>query len=241
MSHSQTDLSSYPNHIAFIMDGNGRWAKKNGLSIAEGHEEGGVAVQRCARAALDSKIPYITLYGFSSENWRRSEEEVSNLQMLLLHYLRENIDELHQEGVRFQVIGEVERFSREVREELKVAIEKTFHNDRLTLTLALSYGSRLEITSAFKKMAQDLLSGKISQDEIKEELVQQYLQTKDIPDPDVIVRTSGEARLSNFLLWQAAYSELVFLDIFWPEFTKKDFEKVLVEYASRHRRFGARS
>lgn len=229
-----------PHHIAFIMDGNGRWAKKMGLSIAEGHQEGGVAVQRCAKAALDSKIPYITLYGFSSENWRRSQEEIDNLQALLVVYLRDKIGELHKEGVRFQVIGEIERFSPEVQKEIAYAVKKTAGNDRLVLTLALSYGSRSEITSAFKKMAKDLLSGELQPEAIDEKRIENYLQTKGMPDPDVVVRTSGESRLSNFLLWQSAYSELVFLDIFWPEFTDVEFDEVLAEFASRHRRFGAR-
>ncbi|QCE33645.1 di-trans,poly-cis-decaprenylcistransferase [Acetobacteraceae bacterium] len=230
-----------PKHIAFIMDGNGRWAQKHGLAIVDGHEEGGVAVQRCAKAALDSNIPYVTLYAFSSENWRRSDEEIENLQALLVYYLREKVDELHQKGVRFQVIGEVDRFSPEVQEELRLAIEKTSKNERLTLTLALSYGSRSEITSAFKKMSKELLQGNLSLEAVDESLIEKYLQTAGMPDPDVIVRTSGEARLSNFLLWQAAYSELIFLDIFWPEFTEIEFDKVLLEFASRHRRFGARN
>lgn len=229
-----------PRHIALIMDGNGRWAKRRKYSIAQGHKEGGEAVQRCVAAAIEHGIPYLTLYVFSSENWKRSEEEIGHLIALLRFYMRHKLDELHQMGVRLRIIGEPEHFGKTLSDELILAEKKTEHNKQLTLLLALSYGGRAEILEATKQLVGQVLSGDLTQEEITESAFNRVLRTHDVPDPDIIVRTSGERRLSNFLLWQSAYAELCFLDVLWPDFTQEDFATILKEYAGRQRRFGAR-
>lgn len=239
---SPSSKSSFeiPTHIAIIMDGNGRWAKKHHYSIAQGHKEGGEAVQRCVKEAIEQNIPYLTLYAFSSENWKRSEDEVGHLISLLRFYVRHKLDELHQMGVRLRIIGEIERFGKTLSKELLKAEEKTVENTKLTLVLALSYGGRAEILEASKKLIKHVLSGERAIEEIDESVFNSVLRTYDIPDPDIIVRTSGEQRLSNFLLWQSAYAELCFLDVLWPDFEQKHFMSILKEYAGRQRRFGAR-
>ncbi|TPW36107.1 di-trans,poly-cis-decaprenylcistransferase [Oecophyllibacter saccharovorans] len=222
------------------MDGNGRWARARGLPIAQGHHEGGEAVQRCVRAAIDAQVPYLTLYAFSSENWRRSEEEIGNLTSLLQFYLRHKLEELHSLGVRLHIIGEPERFGSTLCQELQMAEARTSANTKLTLSLALSYGGRAEIARAARALARKAADGLLPPDSITEEHLASALQTSGIPDPDVVVRTSGEHRLSNFLLWQSAYAELVFLDVLWPDFSERDFSRVVSCYAMRQRRFGGR-
>ena len=232
--------NSVPCHVALIMDGNGRWARARGLPVAAGHRQGAEAVQQCVRSAVQHGVRYLTLYAFSSENWRRSSEEIGDLTSLLRFYLRHKLNELHEQGVRLRVIGEPERFDSALRDELTRAEAKTLNNTTLTLTLALSYGGRADIVQAARKLAVRVANGDISASSIDEAMIDDVLQTADIPDPDLVVRTSGECRLSNFLLWQSAYAELVFLDVLWPDFGEAEFSDVMARYAVRKRRFGGR-
>lgn len=229
-----------PAHVAVIMDGNGRWAFERGLPRLAGHKAGAEAVSRCLRAAINRGVKYLTLYAFSSENWSREPTEVADLTSLLRYYLRHKVAELHKEGVRIRFIGDLARFDVSLREELSRAEVLTRDNTRITLLLALSYGGRGDIVQAAHRLAQAVASGDLKPDQITETLFADKLWTAGIPDPDVVVRTSGEFRLSNFLLWQSAYAELVFLDVFWPDFNEGHFATVLDTYARRERRFGAR-
>ncbi len=229
-----------PRHVAIIMDGNGRWAASRGLPRIAGHRAGAEAVTRCLKAARKQGLEYLTLYAFSSENWRRGPDEVSDLKGLLRFYLRHKVAELHSQQVRILFVGEVYRFGPDLCDELERAERLTAHNTGLTLLLALSYGGRSEIVQAAKALARAAQRGEIDPDSIDEDVVSRHLLTAGIPDPDVIVRTSGEHRLSNFLLWQSAYAELVFLDQLWPDFNEASFMQVLEIYARRERRFGAR-
>lgn len=230
-----------PTHVAVIMDGNGRWASERGLPRLAGHKAGAEAVSRCLRAALQRGVKYLTLYAFSSENWSRAPTEVADLTSLLRYYLRHKVAELHREGVRVRFIGDLSRFDESLREELAKAEAKTRDNERITLLLALSYGGRGDIVQAARRLAQAVKNGDLLPEQITESVFADKLWTAGVPDPDVVVRTSGEYRLSNFLLWQSAYAELMFLDIFWPDFNEGHFAAVLDNYARRDRRFGARS
>lgn len=227
-------------HVAIIMDGNGRWAQSHGASVAYGHWEGAEAVQRCVKAAIAHNVKFLTLYAFSSENWKRSVEEINNLRALLRFYLRHKLSELHKQGVRLKVIGDPERFGESLCGELRAAEQKTSHNKTLTLTLALSYGGRSEILGAVRRLVQSVHDGTLLPEEINEEKLVARLQTAGMPDPDIIVRTSGEHRLSNFLLWQSAYAELLFLDVLWPDFRESHFDEIVGHYSERNRRFGGR-
>lgn len=229
-----------PAHVAVIMDGNGRWASERGLPRLAGHKAGAEAVTRCLRAAINRGVGYLTLYAFSSENWSREPTEVADLTGLLRYYLRHKVSELHREGVRVRFIGDLARFDESLREELAKAEAKTRDNKRITLLLALSYGGRGDIVQAARRLAQAAKSGDLQPEQITESLFADKLWTAGVPDPDVVVRTSGEYRLSNFLLWQSAYAELMFLDIFWPDFNEGHFATVLDNYARRERRFGVR-
>lgn len=229
-----------PAHVAIIMDGNGRWAGARGLPRLAGHRAGADAVARCLRAAMQRGVTYLTLYAFSSENWSRGPQEVADLTGLLRYYLRHKVRELHAEGVQIRFIGDLSRFDAGLRAELTRAEELTAGNSRLVLLLALSYGGRGDIVQAVQRLARASRDGTIDPDQITEADFAAHLWTAGIPDPDVIVRTSGECRLSNFLLWQSAYAELVFLDVFWPDFNEGHFSTVLDLYARRERRFGAR-
>lgn len=222
------------------MDGNGRWAASRGLPRVAGHRAGAEAVTRCLKAARAQGLEYLTLYAFSSENWRRGPDEVADLKGLLRFYLRHKVAELHGQQVRILFVGEVHRFGPDLCDELARAERLTAHNTGMTLLLALSYGGRSEIVQAAKALARAAQRGEIDPDLIDEDVVSQHLLTAGIPDPDVIVRTSGEHRLSNFLLWQSAYAELVFLDQLWPDFNETSFMQILEIYARRDRRFGAR-
>lgn len=233
-------MSVVPVHIAMIMDGNGRWARARKLPVAAGHRQGAESVQQCVRTAIGQGVRYLTLYAFSSENWRRSAEEVGDLTSLLRFYLRHKINELHAQGVRLRIIGEPERFEGSLREELRRAEALTLHNTTLTLTLALSYGGRADIVQAARRLAEDAVAGKITAESISETMLDDALQTADMPDPDLVIRTSGECRLSNFLLWQSAYAELVFMDVLWPDFGEVEFLEALSRFGSRQRRFGGR-
>jgi len=222
------------------MDGNGRWAASRHLPRIAGHREGARAVRRTIRAAIESGVTWLTLYAFSSENWRRPAGEVLDLTGLLRQYLRSEIEELKDSGVRLRIIGDRARFDSDIQDDLARAEVTTAGNSRLNLTVALSYGARAEIVAAARALAEAARDGRLDPARIDEACVTGALATADIPDPDLIIRTSGEQRLSNFLLWQAAYAELVFLDVLWPDFGPEHFAAALAEYARRERRFGAR-
>jgi len=229
-----------PTHVAIIMDGNGRWASARRLPRVAGHREGARAVRRTIEAAIQCGVGWLTLYAFSSENWRRSAAEVLDLTGLLRHYLRTEIAELSANGVRLRIIGERTRFDRDIQDDLAAAERSTAANTRLNLTVALSYGARAEIVAAARAAAEAARAGRLDPAALDESIFEQWLATAGIPDPDLIIRTSGEQRLSNFLLWQAAYAELVFLDVLWPDFSAEHFSAALAAYAGRERRFGAR-
>ena len=229
-----------PKHVAIIMDGNGRWARQRGLPRVAGHRAGAEAVRRALQAAADNGVEVLTIYAFSSENWRRSEEEISDLTALMRFYLERELKTLEKERVKLRLIGDYSAFGPELVARLERAVERTAGNTRLTLVIALNYGSRAEIASAARKLATKAAAGEIDPASIDEGAVGAELQTADLPDLDFLIRTSGEVRLSNFLLWQAAYAELLFLDILWPDFDEKTFADALSSYAARERRFGGR-
>jgi undecaprenyl diphosphate synthase len=229
-----------PRHVAVIMDGNGRWAAARGLPRVAGHREGVKAVRRCVEAAIEQGVAWLTLFAFSSENWRRPQSEVADLTGLLRHYLRSEVKALAEAGVKLSVIGERERFGAALGADLAHAEAHTASNTKLHLTMALSYGSRSEIIMAAQRVAAAAAAGKLDPAQLDETGFTQFLATDGMPDPDLVIRTSGEQRLSNFLLWQAAYAELMFLDVLWPDFSAADFAAALADYARRERRFGAR-
>jgi undecaprenyl diphosphate synthase len=230
---------SVPVHVAIIMDGNGRWARARGLPRTAGHRKGADAARIAVRAAAAHGVQYLTLYGFSSENWKRPADEVEELMGLLRFYLRSEIAELHKEGVRLRVIGERARLAPDIVKLIEDAERLTAGNDRLTLIVALSYGSRAEIATAARQLAEDAVAGRLRPYEIDELALAARLFTAGVPDPDLLIRTSGEQRVSNFLLWQSAYTEFVFLDTLWPDFTEGDFVRAIKEYHERDRRYGA--
>jgi undecaprenyl diphosphate synthase len=227
-----------PAHVAIIMDGNGRWAKSRGLPRVAGHREGARAVRRTIEAAIRSEVSWLTIYAFSSENWRRPAGEILDLTGLLRRYLKSEIAELKQSGVRLRFIGDRFRFDRDIQADLAAAETDTMHNSRLNLTVALSYGARAEIAAAARAAASAIRAGRLDADDLGEDVFERFLATAGMPDPDLIIRTSGEQRLSNFLLWQAAYAELVFLDVLWPDFDQTHFTAALAEFSRRDRRFG---
>jgi undecaprenyl diphosphate synthase len=229
-----------PTHVAIIMDGNGRWAVSRRLPRIAGHREGARAVRRTIEAAIQTGVAWLTIYAFSSENWRRPAGEVLDLTGLLRQYLKNELAELKDNGVRLRVIGDRSRFHPDIQRDLAAAEAETSANSRLNLTVALSYGARDEIVGAARKLAEAARDGRLDPVLIDEVRFSSALATTGIPDPDLVIRTSGEQRLSNFLLWQAAYAELVFLDVLWPDFAAEHFEAALTEYARRERRFGAR-
>lgn len=228
-----------PRHVAIIMDGNRRWAKSRHLPRALGHRKGVEAVREVVRAARDLGITCLTLYSFSSENWNRPAEEVDDLMWLLRRYLREDLKELHRNNVRLRVIGSRERVAPDLLELIDEAQTLTASNTGQTLVVAFNYGGKAEIAAAARAIAADVAAGRLSPDEVTESTFADRLATVGLPDPDLIIRTSGEKRLSNFLIWQAAYAELVFVDAFWPDFTKDDLAAAIAEYARRDRRYGA--
>jgi undecaprenyl diphosphate synthase len=220
------------------MDGNGRWAKARGLPRSAGHKRGADAVRRVVKSAVELGVSYLTLFGFSSENWQRPATEVRDLMGLLRYYLEREVAELGREGVRFRVIGERSRLPADTVELIEAAERSTAHNTRLTLVIALSYGSRQEIIAAAKALAADCVAGRLTPEEIDQSAVAARLFTADIPDPDLLIRTSGEQRISNFLLWQMAYTELVFTDTLWPDFGHDELASAIATYRSRDRRYG---
>lgn len=230
-----------PKHLAIIMDGNGRWALEKNLSRTKGHEEGIESVRDIVKASSQIGIKYLTLYAFSIENWKRPISEVSILMKLLEHYLRKELPELHQNQVRLLTIGKISSLPKVVQKLLNKAIELTKENTGLTLTLALSYSGRWDIVRAMQMIALDVRRGKVSPEDINEKLFSSYLQTSNLPDPDLLIRTSGEMRLSNFLLWEMAYGEIYISEKYWPEFRRDDLYEAIYNYMQRERRFGRTS
>lgn len=228
-----------PLHVAIIMDGNGRWATARGLPRAMGHRKGAEAVRAAVTAAADLGISHLTLFGFSTENWKRPESEVSTLMGLLRLYLKNEINKLHENGVCFRVIGERGGLSSDIVQLIESGERLTRSNTRLTLSLALNYGGRQEIVHAVQRLVKDIQENILSSDDITEETLNARLFAADIPAPDLIIRTSGEQRISNFLLWQAAYAEFLFIDTLWPDFSRTDLEEALSLFRKRERRFGA--
>lgn len=235
---SESKQMTTPAHVAIIMDGNGRWAKARGLPRLAGHKAGVDALREAVRVAGDLGISWLTVYAFSSENWSRPKSEVSDLMGLLKLFIRRDLAELHQNGVRVKIIGERAGLQGDIKALLEEAETLTASNDAMNLVIAFNYGGRDEIVRAAQKLAAGAVSGKIAIDEITAETVGAALDTSDIPDPDLVIRTSGEMRLSNFLLWQAAYSELIFLPCYWPDFTREHLADCLRQFAARERRFG---
>ncbi len=229
-----------PAHVAIIMDGNGRWAKARGLPRVAGHRAGAQAVRRTIEAAVEAGVSWLTLYAFSSENWRRPPDEVLELTGLLRHYIRQELAELGRQGVRVRVLGDRGRFDADTQADLARAERNTTANTRLNLNVALSYGARDEIVAAARAAAEAAVAGHLDPAALDEAAFGRLLFTAGMPDPDLVIRTSGEHRLSNFLLWQSAYAELVFLDVLWPDFNAAALDAALAEYARRERRFGAR-
>jgi len=227
-----------PRHVAIIMDGNGRWAAARGLPRVEGHRRGVEALRRTVRAAADLGISVLTIFSFSSENWSRPQSEISDLMGLLRRFIRKDLAELHKSNVRVRIIGERDSLDRDIRLLLQEAEDLTRGNTGLTLVVAFNYGARQEIAQAARRLAVEVAEGRLSPAEVTPERLAGHLHAPDIPDPDVIIRTSGEQRLSNFLLWQAAYSELVFVPINWPDFDREALEGAIAEYRRRERRFG---
>ena len=237
---SDIDLSQMkiPNHVAIILDGNGRWAKKRLMPRNYGHMQGAKTVEKICEDAWNMGIHYLTVYAFSTENWKRPEDEVSALMKLLKNYLKDCIERSNSNDMRVRVIGDKTGLNDEIREKIAELEEMTKNNTGLNFTIAINYGSRDEMVRAMKKMATDIKDGKVPEDDISEETFGNYLDTVGIPDPDLLIRTSGEQRLSNYLLWQLAYTEFYFTDVLWPDFSKKDLEDAVFAYNKRDRRFG---
>lgn len=227
-----------PQHIAIILDGNGRWAKAKGMPRNYGHAQGSKNVERICEEAWRMGIKYLTVYAFSTENWNRPDSEVAALMTLLRNYMKTCLKTAAKNDMKIRVIGDIEPLDDEIKNRIRELESATVNNGGLNFTIALNYGSRDELTRAARKMAQDCADGKLKADEVDEALFESYLDTHDIPDPDLMIRTSGEQRLSNFLLWQLAYSEFYFTDVPWPAFTKEELAKAIEEYNHRHRRFG---
>ncbi len=229
---------AHPRHVAIIMDGNGRWARARGRPRAFGHREGVEAVRRTVRAAGDLGLEWLTLFGFSTENWRRPASEVADLMDLLRRYVDADLDKLITDGVRIRVIGGREKLSQDLIDIIERAEERTRANARFNLTIAFNYGGRGEIVRAAQRLAAEVAEGRLAPEDIDDARVAQALDTAGAPDPDLVIRTSGEKRISNFLLWQAAYAEFVFLDVLWPDFAKADLEAAIATYMGRERRYG---
>lgn len=235
---SELDRTPLPKHVAIVMDGNGRWAEKRNKPRLYGHKEGASSVREIVEVAAEIGIEILTLYAFSSENWRRPEHEVKGLMTILKNYLESELTRMLKNNIRLSCIGDLEKIPDGVRQTLLKTIDKTAHNDRLVLNLALSYGSRDEITSAVQKIAHKCLTGELLHQEINAKTIADHLYTADLKDPDLFIRTGGEKRLSNFLLWQASYAEIIFTDTMWPDYRRVAFLESLREFQRRERRFG---
>ena len=241
MNNHFLDKNNIPKHVAIIMDGNGRWAKQKGEMRIFGHTNGVESVRESLTAAAEIGVKYLTLYAFSTENWNRPKEEVAALMDLLVKAIYDEVEELNEKGVRLETIGNTSILPVSCREALTKAKERTKNNDKITLILALSYSSRWEIAQAVKTMAEESISGKLNVETINEDLISSYLSTSNFPDPELLIRTSGENRVSNFLMWQLAYTELYFTETLWPDFKKEHFFKAIKDYQHRERRFGKTS
>ena len=233
------DKNSMPKHIAIIMDGNRRWAKKQGKNASYGHKEGAKTLEKIVRYANKIGLKYITVYAFSTENWKRAEEEVSALMMLLQNYLDDYSKRADTENIRVKILGDITALSSGMQKSILRCMERTKDNTGVTFNIALNYGGRDEIVKAVKKIAEDVKEGKIDVNTINEEIISNNLYTAGMPDPDLLIRTSGELRLSNFLPWQVVYSEFLFVDKNWPDFTEEDLDNAIIEYQKRTRKFGA--
>jgi len=232
------DKQNIPEHVAIIMDGNGRWAESKGLQRIQGHQAGVESIRAVVREAREIGVQYLTLYAFSTENWQRPKKEVDFLMTLLSDYLDRELQELTKNNIRFKVIGRIENLPEAIREKISKNIEATKNNDALTLTLALSYSSRCEILDMVKKLGEKIQLGSLNPSDITEELIQDNLYTAGVPDPDFLIRTSGEMRISNFLLWQLSYTEIYVTEVLWPDFRKDNFLKAIQSFQRRERRFG---
>lgn len=230
-----------PKHLAIIMDGNGRWAENKGRNRIHGHSHGVKAVQEVVEEAVQLKIEYLTLYAFSTENWSRPQEEIGILMKLLVNTLRNEFEKLLENRIKLNVIGSIHQLPEMVQNELEYVVQQTQNNSEMTLTLALSYGGREELTNVIKKLANKVKDNIISPEKIDQSIINEHLYTQNLPDVDLLIRTSGEKRISNFLLWQIAYAELYFSKVLWPDFTKKHLHKALISYQKRERRFGKTS
>jgi undecaprenyl diphosphate synthase len=237
----QINPDKLPRHIAIIMDGNGRWAKSKGRPRIFGHQSGVTAVREAAESAAELGVSYLTLYAFSTENWNRPRVEVNALMRLLLQTIKDEIVTLNKNNIRLNAIGDLESLPKINREHLQRAMDETKNNDRMTLTLALSYSSRWEITRAVQRLAEEVKHGKCNPEDVDQQCIERLLTTSGMPDPELLIRTSGEARISNFMLWQIAYSELYFTPKFWPDFRKEDLYEAILDYQYRERRFGKTS
>lgn len=236
-----SEPSRTPRHVAIIMDGNGRWAAERGYPRGEGHRRGVEAVKRTVKAAIQLGIPTLTIFSFSSENWRRPRTEIDDLMGLMKRFIRRDLEELHAEGVRVRVIGSTENVDAELLQLIEHARQRTAANTRMDLVIAFNYGSRAEIAAAARRLGEQVQTGSLKPSDITIESFESALDTAGIPDPDLLIRTSGELRLSNFLLWQCAYTELVFMDVYWPEFGREQLEEAIEIYCRRQRRFGGLS
>ncbi len=234
------DLEKIPSHVAIIMDGNGRWAQNRNLPRMAGHNAGMQTIKEIVKASSALGIKHLTVYAFSTENWKRSVEEVSGIFKLIVIYIEKELKELHENNVKVRVLGDYEKLPQDAVKSLERSLETTKHNTGLQFNIALNYGGRDEILRSVVKLARKVETGELKADEITEEMISDNLYTEGIPDPDLIIRTSGEMRLSNYLLWQCAYSEFVFTDVLWPDFTREDYEKAIEIFQNRKRRFGGR-
>jgi undecaprenyl diphosphate synthase len=238
-SHAPRAAShALPRHIAIIMDGNGRWAKARNLPRTAGHKKGADALRRVLDSCRNAGISYLTVYAFSSENWKRPQDEINDLMQLLQHYLQQELQTLHENNIRLRFIGDLSLLSSDIREQVAHAVEMTSRNASFNLTIALSYGSRQELVRAMQAIAADVKTGALQPQDINEQRLADALDTGDLPEPDLLIRTGGEKRLSNFLLWQSAYTELYFTDALWPDFDSAHFTEALGDYAKRERRYG---
>lgn len=234
------DMTRLPKHIAIIMDGNGRWAAKRALPRKAGHKAGAEAFERLITDAKDLGIQHITVYAFSTENWKRSDEEVNAIMDLMRHYLKNSFQRFLKDNVRMHIIGDISRLDKDIQEQIQEVEEKSREKDGMTVHIALNYGGRDELLRSVQKIAEKSLQGRISLQDITEETIEENLDTAGVPDPELLIRTSGEERISNFLLWQIAYSEFYFSDVLWPDFNKKDLLEAIYYYQNRERRFGGR-
>jgi len=238
---TQIQKNKVPTHVAIIMDGNGRWAKKRGLDRVEGHKAGVESVRNAVKASVECGVKYLTLYAFSIENWKRPKNEVDALMELLVLAIEQEVPELMKNNIRLNAIGDITSLPEKCQTSLLQSLETTKKNTQLVLTLALSYSSKWEIVNACKSIAQKVKEGRLNIEDITEETFQHHLTTSQMPDPELIIRTSGELRMSNFLLWQAAYAELYFTPLYWPDFTKEEYYKAIIDFQKRERRFGKTS